>query len=96
VDIRPREVIAGVRHQKITLPETIGSVMLAYGYRVASNVVYGNTSYRKVHSGGGFFLVFVTCRNDALVPLFAGCVCQTVPKASQFNGFRGVVDPIFN
>ncbi|CAI8844922.1 hypothetical protein EMIT0P218_240027 [Pseudomonas sp. IT-P218] len=70
--------------------------MLAYGYRVASNVVYGNGMCRKVPTRRGFFLFFVTCRNDVCLPLFAGCPWLKCLKPNGFNGFRKKMDPIFN
>ncbi|CAI8992858.1 hypothetical protein SAMN05444506_11434 [Pseudomonas syringae] len=42
--------------------------MLAYRYRIASNVVYGSTFGRKVPTDGGYFLGFVTLSNDAYEP----------------------------
>jgi len=50
-----REVIANFRYQKNTPPGITGSVMLAYGCRDASNVVYGNSLQLKVQSAADFF-----------------------------------------
>jgi hypothetical protein len=46
--------------------------MLAYGYRVANNVVYGSSNIEKFTLGGGFFLFFDTSRNDVWLPSFVG------------------------
>jgi hypothetical protein len=46
--------------------------------------------------GGGFFLDFVTCRNDVLVLLLVGKNLQRSLKPSRIKGLPSVLDPIFS